>query len=222
MPIINGKKRYISEGGSINPDREGPRRAPWILAEENTSAALQPASQPAPEKKRYHRAQVEEEKTPRVIKRYRDGGGPSVTTAVQQDIGNFVGNYEFSVEFGLGKISFSKISNLGGKIEVGTFVEGGNNDYPMIYKTARRQPDILVLQKGVPDSKVTNLLLSQLKEGKKVSSILIFVKRNGSTVKTFSITEGIILSRKYSNLDAVSGGIFIQQLEIAHTGITEV
>lgn len=218
MPIINGKKRYLSESGSISQESEGPKRAPWILAEENSSAAPPPAS----EKKRYQRAQVEEEKTARVIKRYRDGGGSSVTTAVEQDIGNFVGNYEFSVEFGLGKISFSKISNLGSSIEIGTFVEGGNNDYPMIYKTARRQPDVLVLQKGVPDSKAVNLLLSQLKEGQKVSDILIFVKRNGNTVKTFSITEGIVLSRKYSNLDANSGKIFIQQLEIAHTGITEV
>lgn len=217
MPIINGKKRYLSEGGSIDPAKEGPRRAPWILAEENTSAVPRPAQ----EKKRYHRAQVEEEKAGRVIKRYRDGGS-SASAAVKQDIGDFVGNYEFTVEFGLGKVSFSKISNLGGRIEVGTFVEGGNNDYPMIYKTARRQPDVLLLQKGVADSKVTNLLLSQLKEGKKVSGILIFVKRNGSTVKTFSIIEGIIVSRKYSNLDANSGNIFIQQLEIAHTGITEV
>lgn len=218
MPIINGKKRYLSEGGSINQDRKGPKRAPWILAEENTSVV----PQPAPEKKRYQRAQVEEEKTAPVIKRYRDGGGSSVTAAVEQDIGNFVGNYEFSVEFGLGKISFSKVSNLGGSIEVGTFVEGGNNDYPMIYKTARRRPDILVLQKGVPDSKAVNLLLSQLKEGQKVFSILIFVKKNGNTVKTFSISEGIVLSRKYSNLDANSSNLFIQQLEIAHTGITEV
>ena len=217
MPIINGKKRYLSESSSISQDRERTKRAPWILDEGNTSAA----PQPAPEKKRYQRAQVEEEKTARVIKRYRDGGS-SVTTAVEQDIGNFVGNYEFSVEFGLGKISFSKISNLGGSIEIGTFVEGGNNDYPMIYKTARRQPDVLVLQKGVPESKAVNLLLSQIKEGEKVFDILIFVKRNGNTVKTFSITEGIILSRKYSNLDANSGKIFIQQLEIAHTGITEV
>ena len=167
-------------------------------------------------------AQVEEEKTPRTVKRYRDGGGPSVTAAVTQDIGNYVGGYEFSVQFSVGKISFSKVGNLGGSIEVGTFVEGGNNEYPMIYKTPRRQPDVLTLQRGVPDSTMGNLLLSQLKEGSKVFGLLIFVKKNGSTVKTFSITEGIILSRKYSNLDSNSSEIFIQQLEIAHTGITEV
>lgn len=218
MPIINGKKRYLPEGGPADPAREGPRRAPWIGEAEKLSASPQPAV----EKKRYHKAQVEEEKAVPVVKRYRDGKGPAVKPAVERDIGNFVGNYEFSVEFGLGKVSFSKVSNLGGSIEVGTFVEGGNNSYPMVYKTARRQPDVLVLQKGVPDSKAVNALLSQLNEGKKVFNILIFVKRNGSTVKTFSITEGIILSRRYSNLDANSGSIFISQLEIAHTGITEV
>lgn len=217
MPIINGKKRYLSEGGSTDPVREGPRRAPWIQGAENVSAV-----KPAVEKKRYRRALVEEEKSDHAVKRYRDSKGPAVKAAVEQDIGNFVGNYEFAVEFSVGKVSFSKVSNLGGSIEVGTFVEGGNNDYPMIYKTARRQPDVLLLQKGVPESKVANAVLSQLKEGKKVFGVLIFVKRNGSTVKTFSITEGIILSKKYSNLDANSGGIFIQQLEIAHTGITEV
>lgn len=218
MPIINGKKRYVSESSSTALFREGAKRAPWIQAEEKTSAS----SEPAPPKKRYQRAQVEEEKAPRTVKRYRDGGGPSVTAAVTQDIGNYVGGYEFSVQFAVGKISFSKVANLGGSIEVGTFVEGGNNEYPMIYKTPRRQPDVLTLQKGVPDSIMGNLFQSQLKEGSKVLGLLIFVKKNGSTVKTFSITEGIILSRKYSNLDSNSSEIFIQQLEIAHTGITEV
>lgn len=217
MPIINGKKRYVSEEDSVSPATEGTKRAPWIQTGENISAVQQGAV----EKKRYHRARVEEEKSAPAVKRYRSGG-PSVISAVKQDLKNYVGNYEFTVEFGLGKISFSRISNLGGSIEVGTFVEGGNNDYPMIYKTARRQPDVLVLQRGVPESKAVNLLLSQLKEGKKVMGVFIFVKKNGKTVKTFSITEGIVLSRRYSNLDANSGGIFIQQLEIAHTGITEV
>ncbi len=216
MPIINGKKRYIPERNTGGPQGEGrgpagPRRA-----------NPQPAPQSPAPKKRYQRAQVQEEKAPRVIKRYKDGGGPTVTAAVTQDIGNFVGGYEFTVQFSLGKISFSKVGNIGGRIEVGTFVEGGNNDYPMIYKTPRREPDVLVLQKGVADSATANLLISQLKEGTKVTSILIFVKRNGSTVKTFSITEGIIISRKYSNLDAASSSIFVEQLEIAHTGISEV
>lgn len=218
MPIINGKKRYLPESDPEIPAREGPRRAPWILSGENT-AAVPP--QP-PEKKRY-KAQVEEEKPGRKIKRYSDGGGPSVTAAVTHGIGEFVGNYEFAVKFGgLGDISFSKVSNLGGSIEVGTFVEGGNNSYPMIYKTPRRQPDMLVLQKGVVDSTAKNLVLSQLKEGTKVYGILIFVKKNKTTVKTFSISEGIIVSRKYASLDANSSHIFLQQLEIAHTGITEV
>lgn len=218
MPIINGKKRYVSENSSAALTKEGPKRAPWVQTEETPSAS----SEPVPPKKRYQRAQVEEEKTLRTVKRYRDGGGPSVTAAVTQDIGNFVGGYEFSVQFSVGKISFSTVANLGGSIEVGTFVEGGNNEYPMIYKTPRRQPDVLTLQRGVPDSTMGNLFLSQLKEGSKVFGLLIFVKKNGSTVKTFSITEGIILSRKYSNLNANSSEIFIQQLEIAHTGITEV
>lgn len=217
MPIINGKKRYLPESGSEVPDREEPRRAPWIMSKENT-AAVPPQ---VPEKKRY-KAQVEEEKPGRKIKRYSDGG-VQVTAAVTHGIGEFVGNYEFSVQFGgLGDISFSKVSNLGGSIEVGTFVEGGNNSYPMIYKTPRRQPDMLVLQKGVVDSATKNLLLSQLKEGTKVYGVFIFVKKNKTTVKKFSITEGIIVSRKYASLDANSSHVFLQQLEIAHTGITEV
>ena len=213
MPIINGKKRYIPEGASGGTEPEGPRRAPWVGAE--AQASSEPSS-PAP-KKRYQRAVVEEEKAPRVIKRYEGGG-----TSVSESLNSLTGSYEFSVQFSIGSISFSKISNLGGSIEVGTFVEGGNNDYPMIFKTPRRRPDVLVLQKGVPGSAAAGLLLSQLKEGTKVSTILIFVKRNGSTVKTFSISEGIIVSRKYSNLDATASNVFIEQLEIAHTGITEV
>lgn len=212
MPIINGKKRYIQEEPSGEAGANPVRRAPWVGNE--AAAPSEPA--PAVQKKRYQRAIVEE-KPERVIKHYERGSG-----SLLKDINDFVGGYEFSVKFSIGDINFSKVANLGSSIEVGTFVEGGNNDYPMIFKTPRRRPDVLVLEKGVPGSALTGVLLSRLKEGVKLAAILIFVKKNGSIVKTFSITEGIIVSRRYSTLDANSSEIFVEQLEIAHTGITEV
>lgn len=215
MPIINGKRRYVQEE---KPSRTAPEEYRRMPAREAAPAA-------PVQKKRYLKAEVQEEKSPRVVKRYQKGAGgatSSVKAAVTQDIGNFVGGYEFSVKLSLGSISFSKVTNLGGEIEMGSFVEGGNNDYPIFYKVPRRRPERILFEKGVTDSTAANLILSQLKEGAKVISVLIFVKKNGSTVKTFSITEGIIVSRKYTALDANASDILIEQLEIAHTGITEV
>lgn len=215
MPIINGKKRYIPEENQSGTAPEKYRRT-----------SVQEAAEPAPgQKKRYHKAEVQEEKAPRTVKRYQKGADsvvPSLKAAVTQDIGNFVGGYEFTVRLSLGSVSFSRVTNLGGGIEVGSFVEGGNNDYPIVYQVPRRRPETIVFEKGVTDSIAAKLILSQLKEGTKIYSILIFVKKNGSTVRTFSITEGIILSRKYSALDANASNLFIERLEIAHTGITEV
>lgn len=221
MPIINGKKRYIPEEDRQSSAPEGPRRGPVREGAEG----MPPAQAPSGAKKRYHRAEVQEEAAPRTIKRYRkgeSGTAAAVEAAVTQDIGNFVGGYEFSVQLSLGSVSFSKVMNIGGQIEVGSFVEGGNNDYPIVYQVPRRRPDVIVFEKGVTDSTAANLILSLLKEGTKVYSILIFVKKNKSIVKTFSITEGIILSRKYSTLDANASSLVIERLEIAHTGITEV
>ena len=41
-------------------------------------------------------------------------------------------------------------------------------------------------------------------------------------MRIFSIDEGLILSKKFVDLNANSSAIMIETLELAHTGITEI
>lgn len=194
MAIINGKKRYL------------PRAA---------EGAPAPAE---PEKKRYTPPQPQE-KPP--VKRYEKGQGPQVHAVKSLETRDFIGGFEFEVRVNLIKVNFSKITNLGNELETESFVEGGNNDYPIVRQKARQKPDILVLEKGML-STFGGSIFGLFRQGMKLTNILIFVRQRGSIVRIYSIDEALIISKKFSDLDANSSTIFIEKLELAHTGITEV
>lgn len=191
MPIINGKKRYLPEETEKAPA----------------------------EKKRYTPpAPVPREP----VKRYVKGEGPQVAKVVNQDATlDLVGSYEFTVKINAINFSFNKVSNLESKTDVELFVEGGNNDYPIIKRKPKQRPDVIVFEKGIVKSTVAGALTS-LKNGMKLSNIIILVKKNGKNVKSLCVTEGIIVSKKYGDLDAGSSRLLVERLEVAHTGITEV
>ncbi len=193
MPIINGKKRYIPETGSKE-----------IV-----------------EKKRY-KPPVKENTQPAPVKRYGKGHGASVAAAFSQEATReFLGAYEFDVRIDLIQVNFSKITNMGNEIETETFVEGGNNDHPIVRQKPRQKPDIIVFEKGMTRT-FGGSIFAILRQGMKLTNILIFVKKEGSIVRIYSIDEGLILSKKFTDLDANSSAIFIEKLELAHTGISEI
>ncbi|MDR1772076.1 MAG: phage tail protein [Hungatella sp.] len=193
MPIINGKKRYIPET----------------------------ASGKTAEKKRYQ--PPEQKKSTRVnVKRYVKGQGPSVASAFSQEATReFIGGFEFDVRINLIQVNFSKITNISNEIETDVFVEGGNNDYPIVRQKARQKPDVVIFEKGMT-STFGGGIFSIFRQGMKLTNILIFVKKEGHIVKIYSIDEGLIISKKFTDLDANSSTIFIEKLELAHTGISEV
>ena len=167
----------------------------------------------AAEKKRYQ-PQTKGNSTPAPVKRYVKAQGPPTSE-------EFIGSYEFDVQIDTVQVNFSRITNIGSEIETETFVEGGNNDYPIIRKKPGRSPDVIIFEKGMPrTSKVS--IFEILREGMKLTNILIFVKKEGSIVKIYGIDEGLILSRKFTDLDAGSSTLFIEKLELAHTGISEI
>ncbi|WP_130861742.1 phage tail protein [Bacilliculturomica massiliensis] len=191
MPIINGKKRYIVE---------------------NTE-------KPPVEKKRYEPPAAP---APAPVKRYVRGQGPSVTKVLNREATReFIGSFEFDVRINLIQVNFSKITGIENKIETETFVEGGNNDFPIVRQKARQKPDIIIFEKGMT-STMGGTIFSILRQGMKLTNILIFVKRNGKLMKIFSIDEGLILSKKFGDLDSNSSAILIESLELAHTGFSEI
>lgn len=134
---------------------------------------------------------------------------------------SLIPNYSYTVNFDMFKVGFSKICNISGSAEIETIVNGGHNDAPVILRRPKKNPDMLVFERGLHTS-LSDTAFSFFTEGRKVDSITINVKRNGKTVRMFFVTGGIIVRREYSPLDAMQGGVFLQALQVAHTGITEV
>jgi len=128
-------------------------------------------------------------------------------------------NYDFEVSFQNVVIGFSKVSNMQAKIEYDVVQEGGN-DIPILLPIPSKQPDTITFEKG--------LLLSssqsdwdKLRPGMMVCAVAIHVKRNGSVIRKLTFDQGIVLQKEYPLLDAMSDGIYIEKLQIAHTGLKE-
>ncbi len=136
-------------------------------------------------------------------------------------VNDLIPSYSFEVNFDGFSFSFSKVVNLSGSVEIETIIDGGSNNSPVILRKPKRSPDMLILEKGVYTS-VKDMAFAIFSEGTKITSIHISVKRDGKTVRMFFITNGVIVKREYSPLDALESSVLIEKLSIAHTGITEL
>lgn len=133
-----------------------------------------------------------------------------------------VPSHSFLVTIGPAMFSFSKISNLMSSVEYDSIIEGGNNDYPHLFKKAKTQPDTLILEKGVR-TRSSDLSFNLLTEGMQVEMVTIMLLKNGTDLeKVFFFKKGMIVKRQFSTLDAMSNELLIETLEIAHSGLVEV
>ena len=133
-----------------------------------------------------------------------------------------VPSHSFLVTIGPAMFSFSKISNLMSRVEYDSIIEGGNNDYPHLFKKANTQPDTLILEKGVR-TRSSDLVFNLLTEGMQVEMVTIMLLKNGTDLeKVFFFKKGMIVKRQFSTLDAMSNELLIETLEIAHSGLVEV
>lgn len=134
---------------------------------------------------------------------------------------DFITGYQFTVNLDGFSYSFGRVTNLSGSIEVETIVEGGNNDYPIILRKPKRSPDFLLLERAL-HSTLTDMAFAFFSVGRKIDAITISVQKNGSTVRMFFASGGVIVEREFSPLDAVDSSVMVQSLKIAHTGLTEI
>ncbi len=133
-----------------------------------------------------------------------------------------VPGYSFLVTIGDSKFSFSKVTNLVSQIEYETVVEGGNNDYPYLFPKPKTKPDTLILEKGVK-ARSLDCAFNQLVEGMQVEMVTILLLKNLLELeKAFYFKSGLIIRRKFSDLNAMGNELLIETLEIAHTGLVEI
>lgn len=128
---------------------------------------------------------------------------------------------EFEVTFDLVTVSFSKITNVGTSIEMETYSEGGRNESPLYFRKPKKRPEIIIFEKGVHNG-ISGAAFSQIKEGTHILNVMIMIKNNGSLSRVVSFNDGLVLSKKFSSLDAMSKSVLIERLEIAHSGLFEV
>lgn len=133
-------------------------------------------------------------------------------------------SYEFYVSFenNTGKkadMSFAKISNLQAKIEYEVINEGGNPT-PVLLPIPSKQPETITFEKGIHLSGNTRFW-EQLCPGMRVENVVIYVRHYNATIRTLEFHQGIVLSKEYPMLDAMSGGVYIEKLQIAHSGLKE-
>lgn len=133
----------------------------------------------------------------------------------------YITGTEFDVRFDLVKVSFSKVTNIGSKIEYDTFIEGGRNDAPLYFKKPKTKPDTVIFEKGLHNGLGSNFF-GLLKEGMGVKNVMIFVKYRGNTSRILYFDEGLILSKEFSVMDAMSNSVLIEKMEIAHSGLKEI
>ena len=134
---------------------------------------------------------------------------------------DFIPGYSFSVNMDGINYSFGKVSNISSSVDIETIVSGGSNDAPVILRKPKRNPDFLILERAL-HSTLTDMAFSFFTVGRQISAITISVNKDGNTVRMFFATNGIIVQREFSPLDALDSQVMVQSLKIAHTGITEV
>ncbi|SET16106.1 phage tail protein [[Clostridium] polysaccharolyticum] len=128
-------------------------------------------------------------------------------------------NYCVSFENGSVTIGFAKISNMQSKIEYDVIHEGGN-PVPVLLPKPAQNPETITFEKGMLLSNSAQFW-DRLRPGMMVTGVEITVKHNGKVVRSLAFEQGIVLEKAYPVLDATSSKIFIEQLQIAHSGLKE-
>lgn len=127
--------------------------------------------------------------------------------------------HSFGVYIGEEAFSFAKVSNLEAQIEYDAVVEGGNSLYPLFVQKARTKLDTLIMEKGVR-VRSTERKFDTLAEGMHLRNLLIILYGSTREVeKVFSVEWGVIVRKQFSGLDAMKNELFVETLEIAHSGL---
>ena len=133
----------------------------------------------------------------------------------------YAASCQFIFEFGIKdrvQLKCSKISNLELEQAIEEYVEGGNPQ-PHFFTTGKSRSDTLRIERAV----VVDKCINKLKPGIRIRNGAIWIyqgdKGYDGEYVTMNFGEGIITKCQFSNLDAMGSSIFIQTLEITHTGL---
>lgn len=133
---------------------------------------------------------------------------------------DYIHDYNYIVNIGQDMFGFSKISNIKFNSNVDAYNEGGSNSRLKIVNKKKQAMETLTLEKGIAKK---GSFESTYKEGRYIKELTIIVLDVLKEPEmAFYFEEGVITKRSFTSLDAGGGGIFMQTLEIKHTGLKEI
>ena len=136
-------------------------------------------------------------------------------------------SHNFVVIIGVMPIPFSKVSSIEVGIETETLAEGGENRFVHSLSKPITAEKTLTLERGADAELLGAVLMtlanSALRVGSYYKSIIISVlDQNGLPKKMYVATDTIIKKRRFSDLNAMSGEVFVESLEIVYQDLTEI
>lgn len=131
-------------------------------------------------------------------------------------------NNRFIVILGNTQYSFSKVTNIADKIDMETIEEGGWNASPRLLMKPKNHAETLILERGIQKTRTASETGVNLKVGVRVYMGLIMVLDGKKVAKSYGFEEGIITKWELGDLDAIGKTIWIEKLELSHTGLDEV
>jgi phage tail-like protein len=136
-------------------------------------------------------------------------------------------SHNFVVFVGVMPIPFSKVSSIEVSIDTEPLMEGGENRYVQSLSKPVSAEKTLVLERGAESGLVGAVLLTLANTALRVGSIYKFIVISvldqwGLPKKMYVATHAILKRRRLSDLDAMSGEVFVESLEFVYRDLTEV
>ncbi|MCL2055589.1 MAG: phage tail protein [Oscillospiraceae bacterium] len=136
-------------------------------------------------------------------------------------------SHNFVVFVGVMPIPFSKVSSVEVSIETEALAEGGENRFVHSMSKPVTAEKTLVLERGADSGLVGSVLMTLANTALRVGSVYDYIAiavldQWGLPKKLYTATHCILKRRRFSDLNAMSGEVFIETLEFIYRDMTEV
>ncbi len=132
---------------------------------------------------------------------------------------DWLANNRFVLWLGSSQMGFSKIRNLVQEMEYDSIAEGGRNWSPHLFPKPKENMETLILEHGVCLNDNGEGIKSFRKGSRIQGAVIAVYSDSGGIGRVLSFDSGIVTKLQMTDLDAVKKELFIETLEIAHTGL---
>lgn len=130
-------------------------------------------------------------------------------------------NYNFQIITKYGNFRASKIRNIEQALDVETVCEGGLNHGVHALVAPSTQIKKLVFERGCCEE-YSNLRMDRLigvPQSKDPMTIVIYDRAHKEILKTYEVSDWMIIKWQVSDLDAISGAVLIETVEVAYENL---